>query len=195
MASLARVRSLWTGAAGLPGYTNLYFSDIETSNPPLGDIAAFWTALANYIPTDISIQVEGSGLIIEDSDGEAFGSWSTTAPAAVGATGVGAYSAPAGAGITWNTGSFADGREVRGRTYIVPTTTNAFESNGSLISAFIAAADAAAEALITASAGRFKIWHRPVKNDLGVVTRAGSQHEVTSAVVADKSYVLTSRRD
>ncbi|WP_181246150.1 hypothetical protein, partial [Clostridium diolis] len=47
---------------------------------------------------------------------------------------------------------------------------------------------------ITDSSSELNVWHRPVKDAGGNITREGSQHEVLSALVEDHWAYLSSRR-
>jgi hypothetical protein len=91
--------------------------------------------------------------------------------------------------ITWLTGLVHQGRRVRGRTFLVPTANQFFDTNGTLAAAFLTNLRTAAAAYI-ATAVNPAIWARP---DPG--TTNGAAFAVAAASVADKVAVLTSRRD
>lgn len=201
MASMYRVRSIWSGFSGAPGYTNMYFG---TTDPLLAgatqactDVRAFWQACVSVFPDDVQINVEPNVQIVEDSTGLVEDELSTTATAAVNGTSGAAYAAPCGASIEWRTSQFVNGRRVKGRSYLVPLVSTSYETDGTLIAAALTALQAAAAGLIAAPS-QFVVWHRPVEASAGpppVEASAGSLHLVATAGVSDRVAVLRSRRD
>ena len=185
MTELYRVRTALTGFPGGPGVATMYFLDVATA---VASVDTFWADVHDRYPEVMSAHVENAGDIIEDTTGDLTGAWSATAVGSHAGGGTGPYAAPAGACITWNTGTIANHRRLRGRTFIVPMNSDRFEDDGSLDPATITILQNAANALITSQSESFVIYHR--KNG-GV----GSNGLVTSATVHDKVAVLRSRRD
>lgn len=207
MTTMYRIRSVWTGFTGAPGYTNLFW----TTTDPLGagaQVAAdatrlFWNAIRSALPAVVTIQVESAVALIEDVTGEQQDELTLgTAPAAVGGILSERFASPAGCTVTWNTATFLQGRKVKGRTYLVPMTSSAFQNNGTIDDAIRTTIQTAADALISGPGG-FVIFARPrpaqtaAESPTGVArpARVGASAGVTSARVADKSAVLTSCRD
>lgn len=194
MATLQRVRSVWTGFQGAPGYTDMYFG---VSDPPsesaqdhVDAVADFWGALVSFIPTVVTITVEPVVIELEAEDGLIIGERTVgTAPAAVDCTASGAYAAPTGCTVQWITSTYLGGRRLRGRSYVVPLSTQAYQDNGTLYDTTRAAIEAAGEAL-RVDAGDMVVWHRPT--DAG---NDGTQALVTSVKVGDRCAILRSRRD
>lgn len=194
MAILQRVRSVWTGFQGAPGYTDMYFG---TTDPPsesaqdhVDQVWDFWTALVAFIPTVVNITVQPQVAEVDELTGDLVGEIIIgTAPAAVDCTASGAYSAPAGCTVQWRTSTYLSGRRLRGRSYIVPLSTQAYDADGTLYPSTRASIEAAGTALIT-DAGDMVVWHRPSEGGSD-----GTSALVTSAVVADRVAVLRSRRD
>src|SRR5665811_1514303 len=101
MTTLYRVRTLWTGFPGAPGYTTMYALDIGTF---LDELATFWASVAGLLPGDVTVTIPRTGDRIEDTTGDLIGSWTETGTefATAGSNGE-AYAAPVGAVIDWAT--------------------------------------------------------------------------------------------
>lgn len=205
MAILARLNVAWQNWPGAPGLTQLYFDDTSSMQTNADAVRAFFEAVKALIPTLTTITVPGSGDRIDAADGSIQGSWSiATPPALVTATGAGAYAGNAGAVVHWTTSGIVAGRRVRGRSFLVPIVSTAFETNGSLTSAALTTLTTAANTLITATTPNFKVWSRPVKahteydkktgQPTAVAARAGSGVTVNGQRIPDLAVSLRSRR-
>jgi hypothetical protein len=78
---------------------------------------------------------------------------------------------------------FNAGREIRGRTFVVPMATNAYDTDGTLAASTVSAFQTAANTVLTA-APTFRVWSR--KGALAATC--------SSALAVDKAVVLRSRR-
>lgn len=199
MAQMAKVTINWSGLPGGPGYTNLYFTDI--SGPSSVDqtlvdsavsktdawLAAFRPSLPNSITTGVSATVEA----VEETTGALVGFFTgTPAAAAVGSGGT-AYSAPSGAVVSWYTSTVRNSRRIRGRTFIVPLSTTAYEADGSLVASKIATWNTATATLIaTGASAELGVWSRPSSKGAS----DGDWALVTSFRIPDMASILTSRR-
>lgn len=182
MVSVYRVRTVWTGLRGLPGVTTMYTSD-QPAGISLADLKAFWDTVRTLVPTGCTMTIQPTGEIVDAATGQATGNWSATAPSAsVGAV-AGVYSAPTGAVINWLTGQFAAGRQIRGKTFIVPLAGACFQADGTLADSNRGTLETAAKAL-TASTFNITCWSR----------RSGASAQVVDATVPDMAVVLRSRR-
>jgi len=142
-------------------------------------------------------------IMVEDVTSEQTGDISVgTPPAAIQGTGGGAWAAPAGATAQWTTASYLYGRRVKGRTYLVPLTAGAFQSDGTILDTTKTALNAAAAALV-AGASNFVVYTRErqaksaAESPTGkeITYRPGASSMVVSGSVADRVAVLRSRRD
>lgn len=195
MALIYRYKHIWNMPSGGPGVTTL-FAFPDTTEQVFADAARAFlfdalatTGTADFLPSGVTIQGEGVVDNIENTDGTLQSSVPITPPAVISGIASGAYAAPAGAVITWLTGLVHQGRRVRGRTFLVPLGTNAFENNGTLAAGFLTNARNAATAYV-ASAANPCIWARP---DPG--TTNGAAFAVAAGTVLDKVAILSSRRD
>lgn len=183
-----RVRVVWSNFPGAPGYTNLYTGTSITDYTP---IRTFFAAFSTSLPASVSITVPTSGDQISESTGAITGSWTATVTggAVSGSAGnSGAYSGSSGMQVQWLSTLIARGRRVQGKTFIVPGYSSIYDSNGSIATATLSAAQTAANALITALAGGLYVWSRPAPGYTGQIAA------VTTARVPDIAVTLRSRR-
>ena len=198
MTELARVRVAWTGFPGAPGVSTFY---ALSSTGVVGHLDTMFGAILAYFPADVTLLVEETGDLIEDTTGALTGAWSSSPVTPRVGIGSGAYSAPSGAAITWKSSTILDGKRLRGRTFLVPLTGTRFDSDGSLGSSAVTDIGEAAAALVTAEAGNLVIWHRPriaaaaTAYHPAVTARAGGHGPITASSVRDMAVVLRSRRD
>lgn len=198
MATIFRVRAIWTGGSGLPGYSNFYFGPGGGSLQEAVDIStatvrAAFLAIQNMLPASIGVQVDSEVPMFDEETGDLIDVWAPTTPVTnLQGNGVGTYSAASGASITWLTGEIRDGRRLRGRTYLVPLSTTQYEANGTLVAGALTGLAAFGAVLRgnAAPAGPFLVWGRP--SPLHPVGQAAA---VTGQVVRDRVSILTSRRD
>lgn len=198
MANLDRLRVRWSGVTGGPGISTFYFVN---AGAQLGNIQAFFSEFAGYLPASVRLDFDSEGDTINPADGALVGSWSIAPVLPVVGTNAGVYAAPAGLSIAWNTGTIADRHRVVGRTFIVPIGSNKYQVDGTLEGGALAAAQATAATLVTASGGTMNVWHRPFAGAPATATKAarpahaGSSAVVVGSSVRDKVAILRSRRD
>jgi len=186
VATIERVRVIWTGFTGAPGLSTFYGVSGLTLAPR---IRTFFAAIATVVPSNVTWSIEPFGARIDDTNGNLVGDWSITpAPANVQGSAGTVYQAPTGLMINWITGSIVNGRFLRGKTFIVPGPTGS--ADGTPVATNLATIQAAASALIT-PADNLKVWHRPSAPG----ATDGSSALVNAAQVPDKFMVLRSRRD
>lgn len=196
MASIMRVTALWGGFSGAPGYSNFYFESAllgtPLANSAVANVRSFFQIAAELIPTGVSVTVDAAVAEIDEATGVQGDEFvASTPPAPVLGSAPGERSAPSGACINWRTGTFVNGRRLRGRTFIVPCSVAVYEGDGTIKPGYLtilrnAAADLQSEDL--GFEGGLVTWHRPV-NGAG-----GQAGRVTGYTVNDRAAVLTSRR-
>ncbi|HEY4599626.1 hypothetical protein [Corynebacterium sp.] len=193
--AIIKVATRWTGFAGAPGYTNFFFgSDGESADQVSAAVTAvstFWNAIKTNIPNTVQLTVSPEVEALDERTG-ALGTVLTAqvppAPIAGGATGT--YTAAQGLVIHWFTGGVRRGRRVRGRTFVVPLSTNALSSGGIINSAYQTTVQNAAQAMVDNALANLVVWARPTRG-----ANDGEKHEVTSARVPSLQAVLRTRRD
>lgn len=202
MATVGRVEAVWNSFIGAPGYSRFTFENpVSAADATVctNKVRAFFFALANYLPTGLTVQVQQQVALHDEQTGLLVGEIAATSQPAV-VTGAGSttngFAGGAGAFIGWKTQSIWQGRRVQGRTFLVPLTLVA-ESNGTLTAAAIAAITSAGNGMIAGSTPAFGVWARKYDKTSGnkPVQIDGSFFLATSVSVPDKSGILRSRRD
>ena len=194
MATLVKVQAQWTGFQGAPGYTNWYGlsdGDAQAAADALGPrMRTFFNALVALIPDDASIKVQRTYQVVNSINGNITSEAQLTAdPTIVVGTSNAGWAGPAGAGVTWDTGAFnSKGHRIRARTYLVPLTGSAFDTNGVVISTAVTTIQNAANAALggTGSLGAFTRPSAPGAND-------GQFNIAIAALVRNHVYVLRTR--
>lgn len=192
MANIVRFRTIWSNFPGAPGYSNMYVSGAEDPTVAAGAASAihdFFDAVRVYVPSGTTLQVQGVGDIIDDATGQITGQVSFTQPASSAGSGTGVYSGASGVLVDWLTATYRNGRRVRGRTYIVPVTSTAYDSNGSIATGVLNAVTSAATTLLAALDGSMVVWSRPT-----AAHPTGGSSVITGATVPDLAVVMRSRR-
>lgn len=182
MTSLSQIRVQWTSTVGINGVSTFYAAG--PVQDALDDIATFFVSCQALVPTDVTWVFPTSGNIINDVTGANVASWIGTAGGSFGGTGTGNYARPSGAVVNWHTGLFVAGRELRGKTFMVPLVSSAFDGDGNVASGSVSTLAAAGNAL-AGSSGQIVIYS-PTGHTNGAVT---------SAAVPNLAVVLRSRRD
>jgi hypothetical protein len=193
-----KVVATWSGFPGAPGVSNFYFgtgtsdsvSDVGVTQ---GRVRSFFAAFTLCLPTPISITVQPDSPVIDPVTGHMTGVLTAATPqtVVVGAGGSN-YSAISGACVIWKSSIFMAGRNLRGKTFLVPLSTAAYDTDGTILASRLAELRTAAAAL--GAVGAFPanqvlmVWHRPVSG-------AGGASAISSTgSVNDRVAFLKSRR-
>lgn len=203
---VAIVRTAWSGTSGGPGITQMALLGAtgEDWNPggaqgAVNAVRGFWDSIKLYLPNELTLTVSPIVDRYDTGTGELTGTeTAATAPAAVIGTGTGNYAGGAGFKVTWETGSIRDGRRVRGATYIVPATTDAFTATGTVGPAAKTAVNNAAAAMIAAMSTAsisMAVWSRPREESTTLPARVGLAYDAESGACSSKSAILRGRRD
>jgi len=194
MAVVAEVPIIWEGFPGGPGVSTFFGDDVVAVRAALG---AFVGAIDQWVPGQIELTIPDAGRNIDAADGSLVSFWQSGAPIHDSNTLQGSYSAVSGVCINWLTNGVVAGRLVRGRTFMVPLLTSAYELDGTIAGG--ALDDFRNAATVLALSGALVIWSRPFAGDPDHVppipARAGTVHAVGGSVVNDRAAVLRSRRD
>ena len=192
--TITRLTAQWSGFRGAPGYSNFFFDDALSAEGGLDAaglaIRNFFFAFRAQLPESCNIAVQGTADYIDEASGQITGTEDFSAPGTVSGNRGGGYSAATGAVVNWNTQDYVNGRRIRGRTFLVPLASAAFDAQGDIAALALTEIRDAANALVaTTLDAPLCVWHRPVGG------AGGSSHVVTSATVPDLGAVLRSRRD
>lgn len=201
MATLARVRTIFTGVAGSPWYSNLYFRDdggTPVANAASTAVATFWGSLNAQMLQGTTYTVQPEIPRIDDTTGQIQEMTTSTVKTANSVSGAEPLPFASQGLIRWTTGSYVDGRQVRGRTF-VPALLEGSNANGVPNSTLQTVMLNAANALIADAGTILVVWHRPkytsVPGSPPVLERPGSSANVSAASVWGQWAVLRSRRD
>lgn len=193
---MLRVRSVSTGVAGAPYYTNTYFlGGVGDALAARNRMVTFWTDLTSVMRTGLQTQVEQEVWEIDPLTGDttAIVSGGTGVPASGQAAGSPLPPATQGL-IRLNTGLVRFNRRVAGRIFI-PGLTVASAADGRPTGALLTTLTTAANKLVTgASPAPIVVWSRP-KQITGPVAVPGAQALVSGIGVWNEFAVLRSRRD
>lgn len=192
MSEIMKLTAKWEGFTGAPGYTNFYFLKTAMTNVQMAAdaIRHFFDTIKANLPSEVSIQVQQEVYTYVAETGNLVSLDSVEVlPAVVQGTASGGYSAASGAVINWLTTQSMGTRLLRGRTFLVPLSGGAYQSDGTIATAVLTVLRDAAYDLRLAVGADLAVWHRP-KNGTG-----GLAVKVTGSRVPDKAAILTSRRD
>ena len=182
MVSLNRIRIGWTSTIGIDGVSTFYTQVSPSTAIP--QLVNFFVALQPYVPTDVTWSCPSSGTTIDAASGQNIAAWVAPTTAPFGGLATGSYAKPCGVLVNWNTGLFIGGRALRGKTFVVPATTNSFDTDGNVTAACKTALTNAGNTLASSAA------------QLEVYSTSTRQHGIiTTAAVPTKAVVLRSRRD
>jgi len=182
MPSLAQAQVTWTGFAGAPGVSTFYWE--AGGGVDLAALHSFIDGIKSAFPTGVTAKFPSTGVTIDEASGDVTGIWTDTAPADVVGAVPGSYSVVTGLCFNWTTGVYTAGRQLRGKTFIVPCAPVVFGSNGLVVPSTITAFETEAAALY-AGPNPIRVYSRKNGVSAGVV----------DSDVSPKPAVLRSRRD
>jgi len=195
--NLYRVRVGLSGFPGGPGVSTFFFFDVATA---IDSLHSLYTSVAPYMPAIVRINVETTGDVITDTNGAITSAWSHASVAEIAGSNPNPYAGPAGALFVWKTAVILDRKRLRGRTFIVPMTTDKYQNDGSLADGPRGELQGFVNAFTAEQSASFAVWHRPRKAKAAdgsrpaITARDGGSALVVDGVVNDRICVLTSRR-
>jgi hypothetical protein len=86
----------------------------------MDSVKQFFDALKVQIPAGVVLTYPATGKNIDSATGNTTGIWTTPQLPTTTGTGSGPYAGNAGACFNWHTGLYTGGKELRGKTFIVP---------------------------------------------------------------------------
>lgn len=192
--AIHRVTATWTGFTGGPGYTSFYFSPFTgggSAGAARQRVLSFFSSMSQIIATGARIDISPTIEVIDEETGtlQSYIDDDTEVGYTQGAS-TGSYVGSAGGVVSWSTNTVVSGRRVRGRTFIVPMRTTAFQDDGTLTTQALTSMRDGADALMASDFDQqLVIWSRPRGGSGGVAA------PVTGYRVPDMAAVLRSRRD
>lgn len=183
------ITAVWTGFTGSPGYSKFRFQaelDSAGAEAAAGRVRTFFAAFQAHLAPGVVITIQPPAQIFDDQQ-QLTSEVDFTAPATVSSSNNQAYAGASGAHVNWHTGQVFLGRRVRGRTFLVPLSSTAFDQGGTLTTTALQLIRDAAAALVAGDP--------PLAIVGGTPGEATYNYSVTSSNVPDKAAVLRSRRD
>jgi hypothetical protein len=199
----------WTGTYGHTGISRFAFERADHADVTRADVDSVTTALdalyapvLGWFPLDVSYTVDS---IVEYYDG-VLGTLlgevaATVAHVAHPGLADGAYGNGIGALMSWNTGGLFDGHRIRGRTFMVPLDSVAFDVAGTLkpdcVTSFLTGAAAYLADMATAGLSPL-VWGHP--RDVPATVRTPAHHaaghwaSILTAGMVSKPAILGRRR-
>jgi hypothetical protein len=192
---ILRVKMLWSGFTGAPGYSVFHFNNFDTGGQAAAQNAsnavhAFFNSFSTLFPVAMSLRPESAVELIDETTGNIMDILTTTPAGTIQGAYTQGYSSVSGALVHWETAGIRRGRRVRGKTFLVPMGNAIYQSDGTIATAHLATIQTAAQALVDDANTALCVWGRPSPNSAD-----GENYVVTGARVPDKSVVLRSRRD
>lgn len=179
-----QVRVGWSGLGVLDSVSVLNFLDSAASAQACVDaVEAGFSIFMAEISNDYTMLIEPVVRDINTATGQLQGLEGVTTSAIVGGNAAAPLAQATQALIQWRTGTFVNGREVRGRSFI-PGSTATWISDGEPDAGALTLLAAGGEEVITESGGTMAVWSRS----------SGTAHAVTSVSAWPEFAVLRSRR-
>lgn len=190
----SQLTARYNGFTGAPGWIRMKFFGALTAAEATTAAAnwkTFLNSIAAVMPTGSSISFDTTVGLYDDLGAQTGEVTISNPPAAINGSSAVAYAGGAGAVVNWVTNSFHLGRKVRGRTFLVPLTSAAFATDGTLAPAIQGGIQTAGAQFAVSSPQPII---SSVKTAPGGVT-SGFVSNIIGATVPDRSAVLRSRRD
>ena len=185
MPSLFRIQVPLTGFHGAPGVSTFYGNVIDAHVA----VASFFTGAANALAGQVNWSVPNTGDVIDEATGVITAIWTDGSVVSGVGGGGGAYVGSSGVVVSWKTGLRLGRRLLQGRTFLVPSATSVFDTDGNIATGVLTAVQGAANALATS--GKVNIYHRPTS----VGATDGRSSVIVAAHAPDIAAVLRSRRE
>lgn len=193
--AIYRVKAHWTGFSGAPGMSVLHYQDfggdatIEAQRA-VDAVRHPFTALAKHFPISLRVALDSGVEVIDEATGQLQDVVTVTPGDSIAGLAGGGYAAPIGAVINWSTAGVRKGRRVRGRFFLVPLSSSAYDTDGTLTAAAHGDISAVSRDMISNEAA-LQVYCRPTTTGAA----DGEAHMVTGSRVPDKAAVLRARRD
>lgn len=202
--SMMRVKARWTIPGAGTAFSVFHFGDDGDSDISSVDASSaatktrtFFAAVAAVLPNVVKIDVLTDVEHIDVATGELIGVASATAQTQVVGTAASTagWAAPSGACVTWSTAGIrtvsSKPRRVRGRTFLVPLSNEAYDVDGTIKPVQLGQLQTAANNLASSGSGSpLLVYGRPGLNG----TPVGQNWAVTGARITDQAAILRSRR-
>lgn len=190
----AQYKAFWSVPNAGPCVTTFHFQSSTGVFDALSIPAAvrdFFGRLVSYIPDDVGVSYDTEIGVLDTATGQLTSTLAVATPPVTTGTAAGNWAAGSGARVVWSTADIANGRRVRGATYLVPLSVNAYAGSGRIAGTVVEA--------ITTSATTFLSDIEDSDNFLTVYSRPtpgspGTNHRVTTGSCSEVVATLRSRK-
>lgn len=186
--TIFRTQAVWSGVAGAPYYTNLYFTGDGTgASADDAQLAtgSFFTALAPAIKSGILIELNPEVQEFDVVSGNLLAAYGVTGGSIAGSASGDMMARTTQGLIQWRTGNIVSGRFLKGRTFVGAPTEASNDALGVPSSGYRATLQDAAQDLVDNADSVLVVWSRT----------HGVASPVTVANAWDQWAELRSRRD
>lgn len=169
---MLHVRTIFTGVAGLPGYSNLYFQGdtLSEATGAANAVQAFYLAIRGFQSNLFRAQVQSEVAVVDPTTGNTTDVLSVPAqPLISGAANAALLPPGAQAVVRFSTPLFRAGRRVQGRTNVPGWTTSANDPAGAPSAQLLGDLRTAAAALI-ADTNSVLVVYSPTGGVFGAVS-------------------------
>lgn len=129
--NLRRVRSVATGVAGTPWYSNMYFTWVTgTAQAHVDLVRDFWTNCAASLDNSVTWTIEGDCAVVDDATNTIVGIDSVTSRTVTGSSSTSALPPATQALLNTLTGTFIGGRQLRGKVFVPGWVTSVSDGLG-----------------------------------------------------------------
>lgn len=165
----------WSIPNAGPSQSTFYVTSASEANATqiALDLRRLYFTLQPGIPNEVTVSFEPTANIVDTPTGQITAQLTVSPPADVVGTAAGTWAAGTGARIDWLTSRFLNGRNVRGRTFIVPLAANSFGSDGRVLPGSVANLTTAGNNLIDDLIGHgtaLCVYSRPAPGRPGTLT-------------------------
>lgn len=200
MTDVGVLKVVWADFPGAPGLSQFAVTlpDVATLSSAISALSTAFSNLAGYLPSGLTLHFPGDVEIFEAETGTLMDAETVTGGMQVAGTATGSMVSAGGAAVTWLTNSIQNGRRVRGRTFIVPSTETMFDTDGSLSAGALSALNGFGQDIVdytaSASTSRLAVWGRPRDASESRPAKPFSLAAITNFSVTDQMAVLRGRR-
>lgn len=197
---MLRTRIQWTIPGAGTAQTLFHWLTIGGNAPVQADFTEAWTKtnqfrtdIRSLLPSQVTAATVSDVEEINEQSGMLLGvlSGGTAAAQPGTATSTAPWAAAVGGVISWSTAGIRKNRRVRGRTFIVPMSSTAFDTDGTLTAGTLTTLNTVSNSLMTGGTNvQLAVWCRPTSKG---ATDADA-FNVMARKVPDMGAILTSRR-
>lgn len=176
-----------TGKPGSPWVATHFLNGVtqEDANQGMAQVNALWTGLGTQMATGVTITIDSFVAVVDPVTGDVTGGFTATGPYTTQSSNAATPVPNSSQGLAiWDTGFYALGRRVRGKTFIPRLIANYVTANGQVDPGAITTIKGFTDTFVAGPLDVL-VWSR----------KLGRALPVTTSIVSDEWAILASRRD